>query len=67
MTTLGGKAGGPPAAGLLLQTRQPCQRETLAPLADDLARGIQTRGDDIIGEACGGKEDDLGTNYITVR
>jgi hypothetical protein len=59
--------GRPPAAGLFLQTGQPRQGETLAPLADDLARGIETRGDDLMGEAGGGEEHDLGANYIALR
>jgi hypothetical protein len=52
---------------LFLETGQPRQGETLAPLADDLARGIQTRGDDFIGEAVCGEEDDFGADHISIR
>ena len=42
-TTLGGKAGWPPASRLLLEARQALLEEALAPLTDDLARRIEAR------------------------
>ncbi|MGH9385501.1 MAG: hypothetical protein ACRD2N_14565 [Vicinamibacterales bacterium] len=50
-TTLGGKAGAVPASRLFLQTGQALLEETLAPLADDLARRIEPGGDDIVAQA----------------
>src|SRR5438309_6191590 len=50
-TTLGGKAGGTPASRLRLKTGKARQGESLAPLADNLAWGVQASGDDIVGEA----------------
>jgi hypothetical protein len=40
--------------------------EALAPLADDLARRIQTSGDDVIGQSLGGEQDDLGADDIAI-
>ncbi|MFY9269357.1 MAG: hypothetical protein WAO55_06375 [Candidatus Manganitrophaceae bacterium] len=54
-TALGGKAGGPPASGLLHKTGQSLLEETLAPLADNLAWRIKARSDDIVGESLGGQ------------
>jgi hypothetical protein len=65
-TTLGGKAGWPPAPGLLLQPRQAFGAEPLAPLADDLAGRIQARGNDVIREPPGGQEHDLRANDIAI-
>ena len=66
-TTLGGKAGWAPAAGLLLQPRQAFGAEALAPLADDLARGIETGRDDVIGQPRGGEQHDLRANHVSIR
>jgi hypothetical protein len=65
-TTLGGKAGWPPAAQLLFQAGKPEAAEPLAPFADDLARGIEAGRDDIIVEALRGQEDDFGPNDIPI-
>ena len=52
-TTLGGKAGRPPASRQFLEARQSVPPEAFPPLADDLARQIETRGDAVIGHALG--------------
>ncbi len=64
---LGGKARGASAPGFVLQTEKSGQGKALAPLADDLARGIEARGDEIVGETLGGQEDDLGPDDLTIR
>jgi len=64
---LGGKASLSPAARLLLKARESRKRESLAPLTDNLAGGVQTGSYDIIRETFAGKEDDLGANNITIR
>jgi hypothetical protein len=66
-TTLGGKAGWAPAAGLFLQPREAFGAKPFAPLADDLARGVQAGRDDVIGQPCGGEEHDLRPNHIAIR
>jgi hypothetical protein len=66
-TTLGGEAGRTPAARSFLQTRESLLEEPLAPLADDLARGIEPGSNLLIGEAPCGVEHDSRTNYISIR
>jgi hypothetical protein len=66
-TTLGGKAGWPPAPGLLVQPREALRTNPLAPLADDLAGSIQAPGNDVIREALGGEQHDLRSNDIAIR
>jgi hypothetical protein len=66
-TTLGGKAGWTPASRLLIQTGQSVSEEAVAPLADDLARRIEPGRDDIIPEAFGCQQHDLGANDVTIR
>jgi hypothetical protein len=66
-TTLGGKARRGAATCLLFESRQALFMEALTPLADDLPRRIEPRGDDVVGEALGGIEDDLGTDHIPIR
>ena len=62
----GGKAGLAPAARFILEDGQAGQAESLAPLADNLARSVESRGDHIVGEALGGKKDDLGADDFTI-
>ena len=62
-----GKAGFTPASGLRLQAGQSGKSKSLAPLADDLARRIESGGDEVVGQALIGKEDDLGADHITIR
>jgi hypothetical protein len=52
---------------LLLEPREPEEAEPLAPFADDLAGGIQAGRDDVIAEALGGQENDLGADDIAIR
>jgi hypothetical protein len=66
-TTLGGKAGGAPAARLLLQALEPEEAEPFAPFTDNLARGIEAGCDAIIGESLSGQQHDLGSNDISIR
>jgi hypothetical protein len=39
----------------------------VAPFADDLARRIETGGDDVVAEPLGGEQDDLRANNISIR
>jgi hypothetical protein len=41
--------------------------KSLAPLADDLARRIEASRDDLIGEALGREQDDLGADDLSIR
>jgi len=66
-TTLGGKAGCPPASWLFLEAGQPLVEEAFAPLADDLAWGIQASRDDIVGQPRGGEQDQLGADDVSIR
>src|SRR6516164_11429851 len=66
-TRRGGKAGLTPASRFILEAGQASQTEALAPLADDLAWRVESRGNYIIGEALGGQQDDFGANDITIR
>jgi hypothetical protein len=67
MTTLGGKADWPPASRLLFQSHQSVSEEAFPPLADNLPRGIQPRGNHIIAQTLGSKENDLRANDISIR
>src|SRR6266571_56255 len=66
-TTLGGKAGGPPTPGLLIQPVEPLFEEAFAPLRDNLPRRVQTSRDLIVSQSGGCVEDDLGSNDIPIR
>lgn len=66
-TTLGGKAGCPPASRLFLKAGQAFVKEAVAPFADDLARRIESGGDDIVAESFGGEQDDLRADDIPIR
>jgi hypothetical protein len=52
-TTSGGKAGRPPASWFFVEAGQAVLEEALAPLADDLSRGIQAGRDGLVGERLG--------------
>src|SRR5713101_5757206 len=65
-TMLGGKARRGAAARLLFEAHEAGVMETFAPLADDLSRRIESRGDDVVGQAVGSIEDDLGTDDISI-
>jgi hypothetical protein len=66
-TTLGGKAGCTPASRLLLKAGHSLFEETVTPLADDLARRIESRGDEIVAEPVGGQEHDLRADDVSIR
>jgi hypothetical protein len=65
--TLGGKAGCPPASRRFLKAGHAVFKEAVAPFADDLARRIETGGDDIIAEPLGGEQDNLRADHISIR
>src|SRR5215469_5654815 len=66
-TTLGGKLGGSPAPRLSLEAGKPREGKSLAPFADNLARSVQASRDNVVGEAFGGQQHDLGTNNVAIR
>jgi len=63
----GGKEGGTPAPRLRLQARESREGESLAPLADNLARRIQASSDNVVGETFRGEQYDLRSDHITIR
>jgi len=66
-TTLGGKAGWAPASRLLIEAGEALVEETVAPLADNLSRGIQARRDDIVGQPPGRQQDELRSDDVSIR
>src|SRR5512134_859327 len=66
-TTLGGKAGCPPASRLLVEAGETVAEKALAPFADDLARRIQASGNDVVREPVGREQDELGANDVPIR
>jgi hypothetical protein len=56
-----------PRPEFIVEAGQAGQAEALAPLADDLAWAVETRGNYIIGETLAASRDDLGTDDITIR
>jgi hypothetical protein len=66
-TTLGGKPRRSPAAGTFVKPREPFLEEAFAPLADDLARGVEPRGDLVVAQPLGGVEDDLRAKDVSIR
>ena len=65
--TLGGKARRSPAAWLLLKPGQSFGVKAPPPLADDLARRVETSGYDVISQALACQEYNLGPDDITIR
>lgn len=65
--TLGGKAGWTPAPWLLLEAGQTLLEEPLAPLADDLPRHVEACSNLVVRQSIGRVEDDLCTNYVSIR
>lgn len=41
--------------------------EPFTPQADDLAAGVETSGDLVVGQALGGKENHLGADHFEIR
>ena len=66
-TTLGGKAGCAPASRLFLKAGHPVFEETVAPFANDLARRIESRGDEIVAEPLGRQQHDLRADDVSIR
>src|SRR5215210_8379834 len=66
-TTLGGKAGWPPAARLFEQPCKALLEEAFAPLADDLPWSVEPGSDLIVAGALCGVEDDLGPDHVPIR
>jgi hypothetical protein len=66
-TTLGGKAGRPPAAWLLIKPREAVSEEAMAPFADDLPWGIESCRDLVVEQSSRSEEDNLGPNDISIR
>ena len=62
-----GKAGRSPASGMLFEPRQPEIEETFSPFADDLAREVQPRGNDVIGQTLSSVENDLSAADVSIR
>jgi len=66
-TTLGGKAGWGPATWFLFEAGEAKFIEAFAPFAHDLARHIQVRADELVGQTLRGHEYDLGPDHVTIR
>jgi hypothetical protein len=66
-TTLGGKAGCAPASRLFLKAGQSLFEETVAPFANDLARRIESSGDEIVADAFGRQQDDPRADNVSIR
>jgi len=50
-----------------LEARETGQRESFAPFAHDLTWGVETSGDEVIGETLGRHENDPGADNVTIR
>src|SRR5215472_16834067 len=59
-TMLGGKLGGSPAPRLSLEAGKSREGKSFAPFADNLTRSVQAGSDDVVGEAFGREQHDLG-------
>jgi hypothetical protein len=55
----GGKEGGTPASRLRVQARKSRDGESLAPLADNLARRVQVSSDNLVGKTFRREQYDL--------
>jgi hypothetical protein len=66
-TTLGGKARWPPAARLFFKTRESLAIEALPPLADNLARHVETGCNAVVAKPLAGEKHDLGSDNVAVR
>ena len=56
-----------PSSGLVLEAGQAGQAESFAPLAHDLARGVQACGDDLVGDPLAGHQDHSGADDLAIR
>ena len=66
-TRLGEKAGLSPASGLTLKAGETSQGKPFTPLTDDLARGVEPGGDQVIREPLGRHENNSGADNVTIR
>src|SRR2546425_6119336 len=66
-TIPGGKARRCATTGKLIEAGQAGLEEALAPLADNLARGVQAICDPVIAQAIGGIQHDPGPENVTIR
>jgi hypothetical protein len=68
LTTIpGGKDTRSPLPGEFLKAGHPPLEETLAPLTDDLARGIESSSDLVFAQPPRGIQHDLGADDVTIR
>jgi len=63
----GGKRPGATRSGTFLQPGQAFLEKTFAPLANDLATGVQAFSDLVIGQTLGCMEDHFGANHLKIR
>jgi len=66
-TSSGGKNPAPASPIALLESLQAFLEEALAPLADDLAMGVQARGDLVVAKTSGSKEHQAGSEDLAIR
>jgi hypothetical protein len=66
-TSSGGKNPGAARARQFVQAGEAVFEETLPPHADDLAPGVESGGDLIVGQAFGGKQDHSGADDLEIR
>jgi hypothetical protein len=66
-TSSGGKRPGATRAGTFLEPGQTLLEEAFAPHAYDLAAGIETSGDLVVGQALSGEQNHLGAKHLEVR
>lgn len=62
-----GESPGPARARTFFEAGQTLLEEPFAPQADDLAAGVETSGDLVVGQALGGKENHLGADHFKIR
>jgi hypothetical protein len=63
----GGKLGGTTAPRFGLEAGKPRKGESLAPLADNLARSVQASGNDVVRQPFCCKQYDLSSDHVTIR
>ena len=56
-----------PPSGLILEAGQAGQAESFAPLAHDLARGVQACRDDLVGDPLAGHQDYSSADHVAIR
>jgi hypothetical protein len=66
-TTSGGEGPRPAGAWTLLETFETLLEETFAPQRDDLASGLETCGDFLVGKALSSQQDHPGPDNLKIR